>query len=109
MQSFSAIMNGSASEIEKMYRIVLRCSGIPSNEGPSGADNIQEEFKHRPWHTNVKCEWNGSQLILQAENDYDSNGQALMDEFSDAISACISDAGDGGIEVVSVTFFERSS
>ena len=27
----------------------------------------------------------------------------LMDEFSDAISACITDAGDGGIQVVSVT------
>ena len=86
-----------------MYRIVLKCRGIPANEGPSGAENIQEEFTQRPWHTSAKCEWSGSELILQAENDHDSNGQALMDEFSDAISACISDAGDGGVEVVSVT------
>jgi len=93
----------------KMYRIVLKCTGIPANEGPSGAENIQEEFTHRPWHTNVKCEWNGSQLILQADNDYDSNGLALTDEFSDAISACISDAGDGGIEVVSVTVLPEGS
>jgi hypothetical protein len=86
-----------------MYRIVLACSGIPASVGPSGADAIKEEFTHRPWHTNVKCEWNGSQLILQADNDYDSNGRAMMDEFSEAISACIADAGDGGIQLVSVT------
>ena len=92
-----------------MYRIVLACSGIPSQEGPSGAEAIQEEFAHRPWHKNVKCEWNGSQLLLQADNDYDSNGQALMDEFSDAISAWISDAGNGGIEVVSVTALSEGS
>jgi len=86
-----------------MYRIVLACSGIPADEGPAGAECIQEAFTRRPWHTNVKCKWTGSQLILQADNDYDSNGLALMDEFSDEISACILDAGDGDIEVVSVT------
>ena len=85
-----------------MYRIVLKCTGIPASAGPSRAENIQEEFTHRPWQTNVRCEWNGSDLMLQAENDYDSNGLALMDEFADAISACISDAGDGDIEIVSV-------
>ena len=63
-----------------MYRIVLACSGIPSNEGPAGAEGVREEFTHRPWHKNVKCEWNGAQLILHADNDYDSNGKALVDE-----------------------------
>lgn len=86
-----------------MYRIILVATGILVSEGPSGAKCIAEEFTHRPWHTNVKCEWDSSQLILQADNDYDSNGLALMDEFSDAISACISNVGDGSIEVVSVT------
>ena len=51
----------------------------------------------------MRCEWAGSQLILQADNDYDSNGQALMDEVSDAISACISNAEDGDVEFVSLT------
>ena len=86
-----------------MYRIVLACSGIPSNEGLAGAEGIREEFTHRPWHKKVKCEWNGAQLILQADNNYDSNGKALLDEFSDAISGCISNAGAGDIEIVSVT------
>src|SRR5882762_5915414 len=93
----------TSTEIWQMYRIVLACTGIPAHEGPSGAQGIKEEFMHRPWHTNVECEWDGAQLILQADNDYDSNGQALMDEFSDAISACISNVGDGTIMVVSGT------
>jgi len=85
-----------------MFRIVLVCTGIPLTEGPSGAEAIQEEFAHRSWHSNVKCTWDGLRLILQADNDFDSNGLALMDEFSDAISACISHAGEGSIEVLSV-------
>jgi hypothetical protein len=51
----------------------------------------------------VSCRWDGSFLILQADNDFDSNGLALIDEFSDAISACIKDPGDGDINLVSVT------
>lgn len=86
-----------------MYRIVLECTGIPAHEGPSGARSITEEFAHRPWHKNVSCEWDGRRLILQADNDFDSNGLALVDEFSDAISACIKNVGDGNINVQSVT------
>ena len=51
----------------------------------------------------MHCEWDGSRLILQADNDFDSNGLALLDEFSDAISASITDGFDGGIDVVSVS------
>jgi hypothetical protein len=86
-----------------MYRIVLACSGVRAEDAHAGARAITEEFAHRPWHQNVRCEWDGSRLVLHAENDFDSNGRALMDEFSDAISACIKEAFDGDIEVVSVT------
>jgi len=85
-----------------MYRIVLACKGVPPALGPNGARDITEEFKRRQWHQNVTCEWDGSRLILQAENDFDASGLALRDEFSDAISACIRDAFDGDIDVVSV-------
>ena len=97
------------AEILKMYRIVLACSGIPSSEGALGAERITEEFTRRPWHQNVKCEWNGSHLVLQADNDYDSSGLALMDEFSDTISACIADVGEGRIEIVSVIGLSEGS
>jgi hypothetical protein len=86
-----------------MYRIVLACGGLPADAGAAGAHDIAQEFTHRPWHRNVKCEWDGVRLVLQADNDFDSNGLALQDEFSDAISACIRDRGDAKIEVLSVT------
>jgi len=86
-----------------MYRIVLACKGVPANVGAVAARDITEEFTHRSWHQNVRCEWDGSRLMLQAENDFDSNGLTLLDEFSDAISASIADGFDGGIEVVSVS------
>jgi hypothetical protein len=86
-----------------MYRIIVVGKGVPAHVGATGARDITEEFRHRPWHQNVSCKWDGSQLILQADNDFDSNGLALLDEFSDAISACITDAYDGDMSVVSVS------
>jgi hypothetical protein len=47
----------------------------------------------------VVCRWDGHVLILQAENDFDREGLALIDEFSDAISACIANGFDGNISV----------
>lgn len=75
----------------KRYRIALSCDGVPLAAGAQAAVDIKEEFTHRPWHENVKCEWNSTSLVLTAENDYDAQGIALMDEFSDAIAACIAD------------------
>jgi hypothetical protein len=86
-----------------MYRIVLVCKGVPAHAGAAGARHITEEFAHRSWHENVACVWDGSQLFLQADNDFDSNGLALVDELSGFISACIGCAFDGNIEVVSIT------
>src|SRR6267143_2740844 len=77
------------TRLSRMYRIVLACKGVPADVGAVAARDITEEFTHRPWHQNVRCEWDGSRLILQADNDFDSNGLALLDEFSDAIF-CVS-------------------
>jgi hypothetical protein len=88
-----------------MYRIVLACNGVPADVGAVAACDITEEFTHRPSHQNVHCEWDGSRLILQADSDFDSKGIALLDEFSDAISASIANGFDGDIEVVSVSPF----
>jgi len=41
--------------------------------------------------------------VLKADNDFDPEGLALRDEFSDAISACIEEAFDGDIDIVSVS------
>ena len=69
------------------YRITLACDGVPSDVGPTAAADIAEEITQRPWHQNVTCTWDGNALILCDENDFDDDGLALMDEFSDAISA----------------------
>jgi hypothetical protein len=85
-----------------MFRIVLACSGVPTEVGAELAVDITEEFTHRPWHTNVQCQWDGERLILQAVNDFDENGEALSDEFSDAIAACSPAPFDGSISNVSI-------
>jgi len=85
-----------------MYRIVLGCKGVAENAGAAAARRISEEFTRRSWHKNVACLWDSSQLILQADNDFDSNRFALLDEFADAISAGIKDGFDGDIEILSV-------
>ena len=72
-----------------MYRVTLACDGVPINLGSQAAIDIAEEFSRRPWHTNVTCTWRDGQLVLQADNDFDSTGEALSDEFSDAICACL--------------------
>ena len=89
-----------------MFRIRLSCNGVPRHAGAAAADDISEEFTHRSWHQNVQCAWDGSSLLLQADNDYDSTGAALADEFSDAISACIADGFDGAIKVESVAVLD---
>ena len=86
-----------------MYRVILACTCVTADAGPAAARDITEEFTHRQWHSNVKCEWDGSRLILQADNDFDSDGLALLDEFSDAISAYIREPIDAKMEIVSVT------
>ena len=86
-----------------MYRVILKCSGVPEHTGAAAAIGITEEFTHRPWQRNARCTWDGVVLRLQADNDLDDNGAALTDEFSDAISACIAEGFDGNITVESVT------
>ena len=90
-----------------MYRVVLACEGVPVEQGAGAAADIQNEFRrHRTWHHNVTCIWDGRLLVLTAENDYDPQGLALLDEFSDTISAYISGGFDGGIRVVSTARHE---
>jgi hypothetical protein len=39
---------------------------------------------------------------LQVDNDLARKGLALLDEFSDAVSACIKDGFDGDVKVLSI-------
>lgn len=70
------------SSVKRMFRITLICEGLAPEQGPQAAIEVAEEFNHRPWHHNVRCTWTGNVLVLMAENDFDSDGEALADEFS---------------------------
>jgi hypothetical protein len=87
-----------------MAVIVLSCEGVPEVSAPEVAADIEAEFaEHRAWWKNVRCTWDGTRLVLQAESDEATDVPALIDEFSDCISAYVSEPFDGGIQVVSVT------
>jgi len=86
-----------------MYRVSLVCDGISSDEGLAVASDITAEFKnYRPHHLNVTCSYADGKLILVAENDFDPNGLALQDEFSDCLSACLPSGSVGHIIVASL-------
>jgi hypothetical protein len=76
-----------------MYKARVSCKGLSHDEGAPAPEDILDEFTRRPWHKNVRCEWDGASLWLEAENDYDADGMALLDEFSDAVLACINARG----------------
>jgi hypothetical protein len=70
--------------------------------GPKALSPSLRNFLAWPWGQNVACSWDGQTLTLQADNDFDEKGLALMDEFSDAIAACIMGTFGYGIRVVSI-------
>jgi hypothetical protein len=75
-----------------MYRIVIVCPGVSGHLGTEAAADIQKHFDaHRSHHKNVNCSFTAGELTLIAENDFDPNGLALQDEFSDCISAFLSE------------------
>jgi hypothetical protein len=88
-----------------MFKIKLSCGGIDSSVGETAAKDIETEFReHRSWHRDVTCRFEDGRLILCATNDVDEAGLALLDEFSDCLSAYLkehgSDLGVLSIEVV---------
>lgn len=96
------VANGGVDEIMAWYRVVLQCHGVPSGLGERGAKEIAANFARRSWQRNAVCSWDGATLTLSVENDFDRQGRATMDEFSDEISACIPGSFDGDLRVVSV-------
>lgn len=64
--------------------------------------DMLSEFQQRPWQLKVVCEWNEGVLRLSAQNEVDSTGMALLDEFGDAVVAYINYAGEVNMAVESV-------
>jgi hypothetical protein len=72
-----------------MYHISVSCLGLTDQECITAVPDILEEFSHRDWHMDPHCNYNDSVLTLTVINDFDENGQATIDEFIDAVHACI--------------------
>ncbi len=83
------------------WRVEVRCAGVPPHLGAQGALDIADDFRARTWHRNVIWRWDGSALWLSVENDFDPDGRALFDEFSDELSACIRGGFDGDLRLIS--------
>ena len=86
-----------------VYHITLTCSGLSGKEGAAAVPCILEEFTHRPWHQNVRSRWQDGLLWLEGESDYDPKGEALLDEFWDAVFACLHFSGSVHFDIVSVS------
>lgn len=87
-----------------MFRVTLACAGAPAVAGQGAACDIQKEFaEYRQHHKNVVCTFTNGELVLTAENDFDPDGLALMDEFSDCIAAYIAEPFDGDMRLVNAT------
>lgn len=65
-----------------MYRIVLACKGVPATVGAVAARDIPRSSPTGRGTRMFGVSGMGLDLMLQAENDFDSNGLALLDEFS---------------------------
>ena len=90
-----------------MFHITIACTfnmpgGLADAAGHEAARDITQEFTKRGWQKNVSCDWDGSRLILRAENDFDDDGRATMDEFGDSIVAYVSNPGSYRLSVESV-------
>jgi len=89
-----------------MYRVVLRIESVPPDVGSEAAADITDGFKQRPWHQKAICSYVDGGLTLTSENDFDENGLATLDEFSDEYCANIVQyENSGGLSVVSVESF----
>ena len=86
-----------------MFQVTLICSDLPLASGEEAASDIAREFaEHRTWHTRVTCEWDGTRLTLVSENDFDSTGQATLDEFGDCIATFVSDPGASQVVIAAI-------
>ena len=83
-----------------VFRVSVVCESIEPESWPDAPSDVAEEFAARDWQKIIDCRWDGSTLVLVAENDYDHNGEALADEFSDTVAAYAPGASGYGIRVL---------
>jgi hypothetical protein len=85
-----------------MYRVTVACHGLTQAEGTAAVPDMLAEFRERPWQQNPSCTWDGAVLRFCAENDFDRDGRALLDEFWDAVHAYVKWSGPVRFEIETV-------
>lgn len=85
-----------------MFRVTVKCECIAQDAWPDGLEDVRTEFRQRPWHRIIDVKWSGDALLMVAENAYDSDGEALADEFSDIVAAHAPGTPGYRVDVVSV-------
>lgn len=80
-------MSLGADLLVASYRVTVACHGLAPKQGAAAVADILAEFAERPWQRNPSCAWKDGVLRLCAMNDHDVEGQALLDEFWDAVHA----------------------
>ncbi len=104
VQKLTETTRSLATGTRSTYRGREKCHH--HSEGHGAATGIAREFAdHRTHHANVICSFADGKLILIAENDFDPKELALMDEFSDCLSAYISTPFDGELVIQAVVSF----
>lgn len=86
-----------------MFRVIVSCEGITPTDWPDALADVAEEFTSRPWNKIPDCHWDGNTLVLVSDSDTDHGGEALADEFSDAIAAYAPGKPRYRVRIVSVT------
>jgi hypothetical protein len=87
-----------------MYRIVAICDGVSPSCGEEAARDITAEFVALgDQYQSVQCEWNGTELVLRAESEWDEGGGLTADFFYKCVFACARElAPNGGVSIQSV-------
>lgn len=83
-------------------------TGITPEQWPEVISDVREEFASRHWHRVIDIRWSAQMLLLTVDNDYDADGEALADEFSDTIGAYAPGTLGYSVRIVSVAKQHRS-
>ncbi len=91
-----------------MYRIVAICDGISPDCGEEAARDITAEFASLgDQYQSVQCVWNGAELVLRADSEWDEDGGLTADYFYKCVFACAKElAPNGGVSIRSVERLE---
>lgn len=87
-----------------MHRVTAICEGVSPSCGEEAARNITAEFVALgDQYQRAQCDWNGTELVLHAESDWDEDGSVTADYFYKcALAGAQEIAPNGGVFIQSV-------